>query len=214
MTKIILVRHGHSVTNDAGRFTGQLNVALSSIGKKQGELLSQYIVANYQVDAIYASDLDRAIETVDRVSSFFQLPINRKECLREIFAGEWQGKTSAELKEQYADDFRVWQTDIGNAHPTGGESVAEVQKRALKAVDEIVRENIGKLVVVVSHAVFIRTLICYYQGKSLDEMKNIPYVPNASVSELQFDGNGNCEIALLGYNRYLGELDTNLKAGF
>ena len=63
MTTILLVRHGHSATNQKGIFTGQTDVALSCIGIQQSALTAEFICKHYTVNKIYSSDLNRAVNT-------------------------------------------------------------------------------------------------------------------------------------------------------
>ena len=69
MVKILLVRHGQSLSNDSGTITGQIDSPLSNLGLKQAELVSNYIFKNYSVNAIYSSDLTRAVDTLKPLSS-------------------------------------------------------------------------------------------------------------------------------------------------
>ena len=63
-TKIIIIRHGFSETNKSKKFTGQMDIGLSDVGKKQAELVSSYLYDNYKIDKIYSSDLSRAVNTI------------------------------------------------------------------------------------------------------------------------------------------------------
>ena len=64
MTTLIFVRHGESKSNENGLFTGQTDVALSALGKRQAQALKEHLLRNYTIDRIYASDLKRAYDTV------------------------------------------------------------------------------------------------------------------------------------------------------
>ena len=187
MTTLIIVRHGESEANGSKRFAGHLDIPLSAKGFKQAELTARYIKENYHVDAVYASDLQRAYHTALPIAEAFDLEVTKTEQLREVFAGHWQGQSFDVLETQYAQSYWTWRNDIGNGHPEGGESVAEVSQRVWDAVSEIVQKEDGKTVVIATHATPIRCMECLSQGRSLSEMKDIPWVSNASITEFQHE---------------------------
>ena len=75
MTKLLLIRHGFSSGNKEKRFSGQMDLPLSEEGLRQAHLACEYILNNYQVGALYASDLVRAVDTVEPLSKELGLPI-------------------------------------------------------------------------------------------------------------------------------------------
>lgn len=187
MKTLILVRHGESAANGKGFFAGQLDIPLSDRGKEQARRVADYIKKNYHVDKIYSSDLSRAYDTAKAIAETVGLEIETEEKLREIYSGDWQGRTFDELQEQYADTYGVWLTDIGNAVCPNGETVKELYQRIFFAVSKIAKENREKTIVVVTHATPIRALCCRMKGFSVKEMKNVPWVSNASLTVLQFE---------------------------
>ena len=80
--------------------------------------------------------------------------------LREIYAGEWEGKKFSELPGLYEKTYGVWLSDIGRSHPDGGESVSELYERIIGEVRKIARENMGKTVLIATHATPIRCIAC------------------------------------------------------
>ena len=93
MLEILIVRHGHSVANDLGIFAGATDVPLSQIGNQQAELVSNYILQNYTIDAIYSSELSRAKNTVSLVSEKLAIPIITNPSFNEIYGGKWENET-------------------------------------------------------------------------------------------------------------------------
>ena len=187
MTTFLLIRHGESESNLKRFFAGQCDVALTPLGHQQARCTADFIAANYHVDAIYASDLQRAYDTGIHIASCFGLPVHSEPGLREIFAGQWQEKTFNELQTDYADSYNRWLTDIGNACCPEGESVAQVAQRVYDTICRIAEENPGKTVAIVTHATPIRTLQWRISGQPLSHMKQITWISNASVSELRWD---------------------------
>ena len=188
MVRFLFVRHGQSMSNVGRTFTGQTDVPLSELGKKQAHDLCAFLLASYPIDAVYSSDLIRAVQTVQPVADALHLPVQREPLLREINGGEWEGKTVEEIAVRYPADYAVWQDDIGLARCTGGESLAEVQARGILAVRSLAEANEGRTVLVATHAAMLRALQCRWQGLPLRAMKDIAWVPNASTTEVECDG--------------------------
>lgn len=207
MTTLIFVRHGQSLGNARNEFLGHTDLDLSERGYAQAKCTGEYIQKNFKVDKIYSSDLLRAYNTAKAADAFLHLGITTDEALREIYAGEWEGKSYDTLTENFYNDYSVWHSDIGNARCTGGESVAELQKRVLGKVEEIAKENNGKTVLIATHATVIRSLECFIKGLPLSEMKNIPWVRNASVSIIEYS-HGAWSQKLSGEYSFMGELST------
>ena len=187
MTTLYFVRHGESRANVDLVFTGQTDVPLSPRGEHQAKLLAKKL-CTLPIDAICSSDLLRAVETVSPAAKALGLPILPEKGLREIDGGKWEGMYIPDIAKSYPEDFQTWESDIGLARCTGGESFKEVQTRGLQTVLRIARENDGKCVVIATHAAMIRALTCAFRGLPLTEMQHIPFVPNASLSEVRFEG--------------------------
>lgn len=209
MTNIIFIRHGESMANRMAVFAGNFNADLTEIGLAQAQKTAEYVAQNYKVDAVYASDLLRAYKTGKAVADVLSLPVYADARLREISAGKWEGETFDELPKKYPADFSLWLTDIGNSRPTDGESVRQLGQRILSAVTDIAEKNDGKTLVIATHATPIRVLQCMLGGHSFDEMQNIPWVSNCSVTEICYDG-GNWKLIKIGYDEHLAGMRSSL----
>lgn len=211
MTTLILVRHGQSQANLERRFAGHTNAKLTETGIEQAKLTAQYIKDNYNISKVYASDLSRAYETGKGISNLLGIEIIKNENLREIYAGKWEGMPFTDIQNTYAEDYSIWLNDIGNAKCTDGESTQELAERFIPAITEIAKENDGQTVAIATHATTIRVTQSMLQTGSLSEMKNIPWVTNASVSELKYD-NGKWSFGKISINDHLSTLPTPLPA--
>lgn len=190
MTRLIFVRHGQSEANEKGFFAGHTDVTLTPLGLKQAEELKGFILKNYKIDGVYSSDLTRACQTIQPTAEGLNLPIIKDESLREINGGKWEGLSIEEIAERYPNDYFTWHSDIGLSCCTGGESVKELQKRAIAAVSKIATENSGKTLLICTHGCFLRAMQCYWQDSTLEQMKDVEWVPNASVTEVIYDNGG------------------------
>lgn len=209
MTTVILIRHGESEANREDIFAGHLNVDLMPKGVEQAQKTAQYIVENYTVDKIYASDLKRAYKTGKTLADKLGMEIIADKRFREIDAGEWDGIKFNELGDKYAEEFRIWRDDIANAKCTGGESVEDLRKRVFGVATEVAENNDGKTVVIATHATPIRVMQTYVQMGSLEKMNDIPWVSNASVSVFEYD-NGKWTCKAVSMDKHLGDLVTAL----
>lgn len=204
MTKLLLIRHGQSVSNVRGVFTGHLNLELTELGHRQAQLTAEFIMANYRIDAVYASDLCRAADTGQAVAEPLGLPLHTDTRLREIYAGIWEGRSFDELTADFPA-YAVFRGDIGACQTDGGESVAQLSARVLEAFTQIAKDNEGKTVVIATHATPIRAIMTHCLGRSLAEMKDVAWVTNASVTEVIYE-NGRMQLGKACQDAHLGEL--------
>ena len=88
MTQLILVRHGETAWNTKRLVQGQGDPPLSAEGKKQVEMLSERF-RTYPVNAIYSSDLKRALQTAEKIAAVTGLSVNPSRDIRELCFGDW-----------------------------------------------------------------------------------------------------------------------------
>ncbi len=188
MTRLIITRHGQSIANAEFKFAGISDFDLSELGFKQAEMVADYICKNEKPDIIYSSDLSRAYHTAEPTAKRLCMEINPTEELREIFAGEWEGLTTAEIAERYTEDFEVWKNNYAFSRPTGGESTAEVYRRAVKTVEKIAKRHGGQSVMLSTHATLVRALSAHSLGLDETRVGEIPFTHNASVNIFLYDG--------------------------
>lgn len=209
MTTLLLVRHGQSEANRGNFFGGQLDVPLIAAGEEQAALTAKFISETYNVSAVYASDLCRAYKTGEIISDALGAPLKAHTGLREIYAGEWQGKTFDLLNRDYAESYSVWCKDIGSCRCLGGESIRELADRVLATCTQIAAAHDGETIVIATHATPIRALQCICSGRDLIEMKDVPWTSNASVTEITYDG-GKWSLLRIGIDAHLSELKSTL----
>ena len=189
MTKIIIVRHGESETNKLGILVGHGDFSLTALGLEQAEQTAAAL-ADEHIDAVYSSDLMRAMQTAMPHATRRGLEVIPVEGLRETYCGVWESRTFADLQEneteQYVGGFR--ENFMTFAFP-GGETVPESGERFLRATERIARENEGKTVLIASHGGVIRVFWAMICGEALESSSDkIPFPTNASYSVAYFDG--------------------------
>ncbi len=210
MTKIIFVRHGESTGNELRRFYGQYDGELTERGREQARMTADFL-KNTHIDIAYASSLSRAFETGEIIAASHGLEVIPEPSLREINAGEWENMEFNTIFEKYGEDFGIWINDLVNSRPTGGESVRELAVRIDAAVWKIVEANEGKTVLIATHATPIRTLIPGWRGEPLEAINDLKWVPNASVSIVNYDtAVHKAKAEIIGEASFMGELATRL----
>lgn len=211
-TTIYMIRHGESEANERDAFLGHHDLPLTATGRRQAQMTADFLTGHVQKpDVIYSSDLSRAYETAMATAKHVQLPIITDQGLREINAGLWENVTFAELREKFPKSFGIWQENIGLAQCDGGETVRQLQTRVVAAITRIAKKHENSVVFLFTHATPIRIVAAHCLGKSLGELKTVPWAANASVTKVVFDGQS---FSLAEYSRddFMGDLVTRLSA--
>jgi broad specificity phosphatase PhoE len=181
--RLLLARHGQSVSNAVRRFQGVQDIALSELGERQAEALGAALV-HRRIAAIYASPLQRARRTAEIVAAATGAPLEPVEDLRELSLGEWEGCTVEEVRARPGDPYTCWVRDPVGAMPPGGEPLAEVQTRVLRAIAAIERAHPnGDDVLVVCHGGVISAYLAHCLALPLSSIWRLT-LSNCSISEV------------------------------
>jgi len=162
-TRLYLVRHGATPLSAEDRFSGAANVFLSDTGRFQIERLAQRL-ADDNITAIYASPLDRTMETAKIIAEPHRLTPISKDGLREISHGHWEGLSRKEVEDRFPEEYAAWESDPFTFAPKDGESGISVLARALPVIREVVVGNRDENVLVVSHKATLRLIISSLLG--------------------------------------------------
>ncbi len=161
--RLYLVRHGATQLTAEDRFSGAVGVELSDEGRHQVRRLSERLAPD-PIGAVYCSPLSRTLETAEILARPHRLPLVRRDGLREISHGHWEGLTRREVEARYADEYAAWEQDPFTFAPEGGESGIAVLARALPVVREIVASHRRGTVLVVSHKATLRLILSSLLG--------------------------------------------------
>lgn len=181
-TQLLLVRHG--LTDWVGqRLPGWTpGVHLSEEGRQQAEALAQRL-ASLPIEAIYASPLERTVETAEAVAAPHGLSVQLRENLGELRIGEWTGQTIEDLAK--TEEWLAIQIYPSGVDIPGGETMHEMQTRVVAELDAIRKAHPGATVAVVSHADVIKAAAAHYIGLHLDLFQRLVVYP-ASLTAFQF----------------------------
>lgn len=158
MTKIIFVRHGQTEWNVLGRYQGQTDVALSPLGIEQAEKLAAHFPVD-KIEAVYSSDLARAMTTARCVADRFGLTVEPRPELRELNFGDWEGLTYDEIVAKWPDALENFFQHPDVLEIPHGESFPKLRERALACVEEIVSRHPDQTVAVFAHGAILRTIL-------------------------------------------------------
>ena len=187
MTEIYLIRHTQTEGNRYRMFQGFWDGEVSRRGFCQIEALAQRF-ADIPVDAVYSSDLTRAMLTAEAAARRDRLPIRTDRALRELDVGPWEQQFYGNIAHKTPALTDRFMYDSENWFLEGAETFGQVRARALRALEKIARENDGKTVAVVSHGVTIRCMLSGITGISLSDVERLPIFRNTAVSKLRWDG--------------------------
>jgi alpha-ribazole phosphatase len=148
--RVYLVRHGQTLWNAEGRYQGKMDSALSPLGRSQAARLARAL-AGAPFAAIYSSPLVRAWDTALVIAAPHRLPVVPVEELHEIFLGAWEGLTEGEITRRFGDVIARRRRDPERVVPDGGESLAQVQARATRAIEGILARHDDATIAVVAH---------------------------------------------------------------
>jgi broad specificity phosphatase PhoE len=181
---IFLVRHGETDWNRSGRIMGELPIPLNPEGAGQAERLAAFLRSR-AIGAIYSSPAVRAHQTAETLAAAFRLSVTVEAGLTEIGVGEWAGRYWHELAEDI--NRRDLYASPEEARPPGGETLREVQARAVAAVERARGGGRSEAVVLVSHADVVRAIVAHYLGFELRTIRQVR-VDHASLTALELKG--------------------------
>ena len=191
MTTVYLIRHGQTDTNIFDGINGSAsNQPLNATGLAMAANLTP-VFASVPLDAIYASDLIRAVQTAEGVRGTRDMEIRIEPNLQEMDFGLMDGMSGIEAKRAFPKEFRTWARQPEKFHPPGShEGWKDFQVRLVKAFLKIVRENRGKRIAIVGHGAAFSVLTAKLLGLSLHDYRLAPMLSNGAYRVLQIEDDG------------------------
>lgn len=168
---------------------GTNNVALTD----DGVAMAQAFATMYRHTpwkAVYASPLQRAVDTAQATANFTTHRVVIDPALTEINYGAWDGLSAEVVDRDFHDDYVRWTADPAWNAPTDGETAVALARRMLGVVERITHATPHGDVLVVSHKAGIRTLLCALLGVDVGRFRFRFACPVASVSIVEFGPRG------------------------
>lgn len=183
MTTILLIRHAVNEWVKTGKLAGWTpGVHLNEEGVAQADGLGRRL-ADQPIKAIYASPLERTMETAEAVAAHHEgLEVQPLDGVGEVGFGIWQGEEIARLTRRKM--WHVIQYIPTRAFFPEGETMRAAQMRAVDALEALVQKHPRDMIAVVSHSDVIKMVLAHYLGMHLDMFQRIMVAP-ASLSVIQ-----------------------------
>jgi alpha-ribazole phosphatase/probable phosphoglycerate mutase len=161
MSRLILVRHCEPKEDARGLCYGRLDIGLSAAGHEHAARVAARLL-EHAYDAVYTSPRSRALDTAAPIAARRALEPVVEDDLREIDFGEFEGRSYDEIAEAEPDLYRTWMETPTRVRFPGGESFADVKRRALLAYERIRGRH--ESAVVVTHGGVVRAGVAAWLG--------------------------------------------------
>ena len=178
--RIFLVRHGETEWNRIRRFQGRSDVPLNQAGRDQAHRVA-LALRDEPIAAIHSSPLNRALETARLIRTYHPLsPLIEEQGLIEMDLGDFDGMEAQRWAEQYPGFRKIWQETPAELQMPGGESLPEVQKRAVSTLDRITTLYPPESTLLLcSHNFVILSLLCHACEIPLNRFRDLRQEPAA-----------------------------------
>ena len=197
--RLVVVRHGRTAWNAAGRAQGHADVELDDVGHEQAAAAAPYL-ASLDPVALWTSDLARAWQTCAYVEAESGLVATRDARLREFDVGLRQGLTIPEFAERYPDEHAAWLRGDGMLRLPGAENAADVEARMLPALRACLDSlAAGQTGVVVTHGACLKVGVVALLGWPRTLAPSLRGIDNCAWVTLEELGLGG-RLRLVGYN--------------
>jgi broad specificity phosphatase PhoE len=176
VTTLLLIRHGQTDHNAAGRWQGHLDVPLNENGQAQAQALAQRL-ADWPIEAVYSSDLQRAAQTAVAIATPHTLQPTFDPIWRERDVGAFQSLNSQEIQTKFP---AVWADMLktGVLNPPNGEHQTSLRERAERALAQVLSQHEGQMIAIVSHGALLNGLI-----------SNVLGIPRERFGRFRLNGN-------------------------
>jgi phosphoserine phosphatase len=192
---LYIIRHGESTWNNQNRIQGNSDPRLSKLGRLQARLLARRF-ARIKIDRIYSSPLSRSLQTAQAISMALGLGIIKKEDLKEIMLGEWEGKTPQEIDRLYDNRYNKW-LKLGptKIRVPGAEGIRSFRKRVDAVFKDIVSENQEREnIIVVTHGGVVASFLARLLDADFNKIILNLHLPNTCVTLISFEKKKGCLI--------------------
>ena len=181
-TQMVVVRHGETVWNLSGRQQGQQDSELSELGVRQAQATADAL-AGEQVEAVYSSDLGRAMQTARMIGQRLRMEVVSDIRLRERHLGIMQGKTFEQIEQtlpEVSARSRVGDPDPDYEIPQG-ESIRQRFERGVAGAEDLARRHAGGRILLVTHGGILDSFFRKALGLALTAPRRFS-IFNASIN--------------------------------
>jgi broad specificity phosphatase PhoE len=212
MTDIYVVRHGQTAWNKEEIFRGRTDVPLNEMGLKEASLAAEFFRGR-EVQAIYSSPLSRAWQTAGKIAEVVRREVVSLDGINDMSFGAWEGQPLRNVQKNDSERYNQWGEAPHLVKIPGGETLDDVRLRAMAALEEVIRSHAGASIVLVSHRVINKVLICGILG--LDNSHFWQIGQDTTAINLIQHRHGRYVLSLMNESCHLKPLqDTKIKVDF
>ncbi|MBP3964035.1 histidine phosphatase family protein [Paenibacillus lignilyticus] len=183
-TTIYLTRHGETKWNVEGRLQGHMDSDLTELGVRQAGWLGNSL-QDVPFDAIYTSISPRAQRTAEIIRGTRGMDVIPCEELKEIYLGTWEGRKFTELEQTFPDEHvAFWNAPHRYQPSNGGESFVQLRERVIPKVKAIEAAHQGGTILIVTHAVALKTIMAFFKGDPLEQLWSPPHIHPTSLNKV------------------------------
>ncbi len=214
--RLLLIRHGETDWNRAGKFQGKIDIPLNDNGRKQASLAAEFL-KTVQLDFAFTSPLLRPKETAEIILKHHpSITLHEDADLQEIGHGLWEGKFESEIEAEYPGELERWRTQPKSVQMPEGENLQDVWLRATAAWQRLLQQvGNGQTGIVVAHDATNKVLLGYLLGLDLADFWKIKQ-GNGAVTVIDYPNGiaGRAVIQALNLTSHLsGEIFDRTAAG-
>lgn len=184
-TVVLLIRHGECPGNFEGRMRGHTDFPLNENGILQAKAAASAL-AHEPIEKIYSSPLLRSLKTAEIIAEAGGFEVEVEEAFNNMYLGPWEGHRKDDLARAYPDQWKTWLENPEDLKIEGGETLEDVEVRAMKALEKLVARHRGKTFAIVSHRGVIKPLITASIDVRRPRFWRV-YIDNAAISALTYD---------------------------
>ena len=200
MVRVYLIRHGETEWNLRGIHQGHMDSNLTPKGKEQANGLgNRFLESEISFDAIYSSDLGRALKTAEQICTPTRQEklIQKDSSLRERSLGHIEGLTYQELADQMPEDYRRHVSGDPDYRPEGGESWRDFLNRSESSLKEIALRHNDEKILCVTHGGFVSMALRFCLNINLQDKRRFS-IPNTAVNVFEFHAEGGWKLLTWG----------------
>ena len=203
MTSIYLIRHGQTAWNKEEIFRGKTDIPLDETGLRQATVAAKYF-EGVRCQAIYSSPLQRAWQTAQKIAETLGLEVTPLPGITDMSFGTWEGQALKDVQRDDHERYEQWKKAPHKVKLPNGETLDEVRDRAMTALGEVIKKHGDETVILVSHRVINKVLLCAILGLDNSHFWQVSQDPTA-INLIQYR-NGNYILALMNESCHLRAL--------
>ena len=184
VTRLFLLRHGEVESRYHRVFGGRINMELSPEGHRQAQALADYLKKT-SFDAIYASPMKRAQQTLAPILTSHKDEAITVEDLCEVHFGDWTGLTWQEVHDKFQVSAFQWLDMLEQAKVPNGECGRTFRNRIEPCICRVLDSHVGQTVAIVCHGGVVRMILSILLDLPLPKTASFE-IEYASLTEVHY----------------------------